>query len=235
MFTVLIIGAIATGLILFSIDSKVYTAMGGGHLTVFSWRMKNQLDVTCYILFHLLCPQHVSDFNISIFVLVVFVLQAEAVLQPAKRTPPNISRSKSSNTQRTENKTTDVVIHQHNRRLLKKDILMSETCWARNKWNKIASDIKLAYYVLNTRQYQTKVRIIITVYIDSQTSYTEGTHCMANASQNFITSSILFFISLYLSCTLPIISFATVYFSIYRSQKLKVQNISLRGVFPSRY
>ena len=60
--------------------------------------------------------------------LVVFVLQVEALLQPAKRTPPNISRSKNSNTQRTENKTTDVVIHQHSRRLLKMDILMSETC-----------------------------------------------------------------------------------------------------------
>jgi len=50
------------------------------------------------------------------------------VLQPAKRTPPNISRSNNSNTQRTENKTTDVAIHQHSRRLLKIDILMSETC-----------------------------------------------------------------------------------------------------------
>ena len=53
--------------------------------------------------------------------------------QPAKRTPLNISRSKNSNTQRTENKTTDVVIHQQSRRLLKMDILMSETCWAHNK------------------------------------------------------------------------------------------------------
>ena len=35
-----------------------------------------------------------------------------AVFQPAKRTPPKSSRTKSSNTQRTENKTTDVVIHQ---------------------------------------------------------------------------------------------------------------------------
>jgi len=26
------------------------------------------------------------------------------------------------------------------------DILMSETCWAHNKWNKIASDIKLVFY-----------------------------------------------------------------------------------------
>ena len=48
-----------------------------------------------------------------------------------------------SNTQRTENKTVDVVIQQHSRKLLKMDILMSETCWAHKKWNKIASDIKL--------------------------------------------------------------------------------------------
>jgi len=33
-----------------------------------------------------------------------------------------------SNTQRTENKTTDVVIQQHSRKLLTMDILMSETC-----------------------------------------------------------------------------------------------------------
>ena len=126
------------------------------------------------ILFHLLCPQHVSDINISIFrslrlcwwittsvvlcsgrcVLeiwcgwfwVVLVLQAEAQLQPAKRTPPKTARTKSSNTQRTKNKTTDVVIHQHSRKLLKMDILMSETCWAHNKWNTIASVIKLVFH-----------------------------------------------------------------------------------------
>jgi len=46
----------------------------------------------------------------------------------AKRTPPKTSRTKISNTQRTENKTTDVVIHQHSRKLLMMDILMSETC-----------------------------------------------------------------------------------------------------------
>ena len=66
-------------------------------------------------------------------------------LKPAKRAPPNTSRNKNSNTQRTENKTTDVVIHQHSRKLLKMDILMSETCWAHKKWNKIASDIKLVF------------------------------------------------------------------------------------------
>ena len=86
------------------------------------------------ILFHLLCAQHVSDINISIF---------RNLLQPAKRTPPKTSHTRSSNTKRTENKTTDVVTHQHSRKLLKMDILMSETCWAHKKWNKIASDIKL--------------------------------------------------------------------------------------------
>jgi len=29
------------------------------------------------------------------------------------------------------------------------DILMSETCWAHKKWNKIASDIKLVFYSSN--------------------------------------------------------------------------------------
>ena len=67
-------------------------------------------------------------------------------LKSAKRTPPNTSRNKNSNTQRTENKTTDVAILQHSRKLLKMDILMSETCWAHNKWNKIASHIKLVFH-----------------------------------------------------------------------------------------
>ena len=112
------------------------------------------------ILFHFLCAQHVSDINISIirslrlccwlttsvvlfsvrcvleiwcgWFWVVFFLQAEAQLQPA--------------TQRTENKTTDVLIQQHSRKLLMMDILMSETCWAHKKWNKIASDIKFVFH-----------------------------------------------------------------------------------------
>ena len=45
-----------------------------------------------------------------------------------------------------QNKTTDVVIHQHSRKLLKMDILMSEICWAHNKWNKIASAINLVFH-----------------------------------------------------------------------------------------
>ena len=55
-------------------------------------------------------------------------------------------RHKISNTQRTENKTTNVVIQQHSSKPLMMDILMSETCWVHKKWNKIASDIKLVFY-----------------------------------------------------------------------------------------
>ena len=119
------------------------------------------------VLFHLLCAQHVSDINISIFrslrlcwwiTTSVVLFSVRCVLELLLRlafggvrfagwsTIPNTSRNKSSNTQRTENKTTDVVIHQHSRKLLKMNILMSETCWAHNKWNKIASDIKLVFH-----------------------------------------------------------------------------------------
>jgi len=51
-----------------------------------------------------------------------------------------------SNTQRHKNKTTNVVIQQHSRKLLMMDILMSETSWVHKKWNKIASNIKLVFY-----------------------------------------------------------------------------------------
>ena len=51
-----------------------------------------------------------------------------------------------SNTHRTKNNTTNVVNQQNSRKLLMMDILMSETCWAHKKWNKIASDIKLVFY-----------------------------------------------------------------------------------------
>jgi len=50
------------------------------------------------------------------------------------------------NTHRTKNNTTNVVIQQNKRKLLMMDILISETCWAHKKWDKIASDIKLVFY-----------------------------------------------------------------------------------------
>jgi len=53
---------------------------------------------------------------------------------------------RNSNTHRTKNNTANVVIQQNSRKLLMMDILISETCWAHKKWNKIASDIKLVLY-----------------------------------------------------------------------------------------
>ena len=38
----------------------------------------------------------------------------------------------------------------HSRKLLMMDILISKTCWAHKKWNKIASDIKLAFHSSTT-------------------------------------------------------------------------------------
>ena len=135
-----------------------------------SWRMKDQLDVTCYFISLVMrstCFGHkyihlqelatvLMNYHIGRLVLgslCVGALVAAGIwwcsfcrlIQPAKRTPLNTSCNQSSNTQRTENKTTDVVIHQHSRKLPKMDILMSETWWAHNKWNKIASDIKLVF------------------------------------------------------------------------------------------
>jgi len=60
-------------------------------------------------------------------------------------TTPN-QPHRNPNTHRTKNNTTNVVIQQNSRKLLMMDILMSETCWARKMWNKIASNIKLVFY-----------------------------------------------------------------------------------------
>ena len=100
------------------------------------------------ILFHLSCAQYVSDINISIIrslrlfcwiVGVVSVLQAETCNTDTTPTQPH----RNSNTHRTKNNTTNVVIQQNSRKLLMIDILMSETYWAHERWNKITSDIKL--------------------------------------------------------------------------------------------
>jgi len=90
------------------------------------------------ILFHFLCTQHVSDINISIIrSLRLFCWITTSVV---------LFSHQISTTQRTKNKTTNVVIQQHSRKLLMVDKLMSETCWAHKKWNKKASDIKLVFY-----------------------------------------------------------------------------------------
>jgi len=122
------------------------------------------------ILFHFLCAQDVSDINTTIirtlrlfcwtttliilflvrcvlefhcgWVRVVSVLQVEACNTDTTPTQPH----RNYNTHRTKNNMTNVVIQQQSRKLMMMDILMSETCWAHKKWNKIASDIKLVFY-----------------------------------------------------------------------------------------
>jgi len=81
---------------------------------------------------------------------VVSVLRAEAQLVSCASacstdtTPTQPHRN--SNTHRTKNNTINVVIQQNSGKLLMMDILMSETCWAPKKWNKITRDIKLVFY-----------------------------------------------------------------------------------------
>jgi hypothetical protein len=75
------------------------------------WRIKDQLDVTFWV---------------------VPVLQAEACNTGTNQTQPH----QISNTQRTDNKTTDVVTQRHSCKLLMMDRLMSKTCWVHKKWNK---------------------------------------------------------------------------------------------------
>ena len=71
-----------------------------------------------------------------------FILQAEACNTDTTPTKPH----RNSSTHRTKNNTANVVIQQNSRKILMMDILMSETCWAHKKWNKIASVIKLVFY-----------------------------------------------------------------------------------------
>ena len=105
------------------------------------------------ILFHFLCAQYVSDINISIIrslrlccwittLVVLFLVRCEACNTDTTPTQPH----RNSNTHRTKNNTTNVIIKQNSCKLLMMDLLMSETCWAHKKWNKIASDIKLIFY-----------------------------------------------------------------------------------------
>ena len=63
---------------------------------------------------------------------------------------PPTQPHRNSNTHRTKNNTTNVVIQQNIRKLLMMGILMFETCRAHKKWNKIASDIKLVFYSSTT-------------------------------------------------------------------------------------
>jgi len=134
------------------------------------WIKRDQLDVTCFII-SLFNTQYVSDVNTSILrslrlicwviswiVLLWFdvcwcyvvvclwwcCIRMQASTCNTDTTPTQPHRN--SNTHRTKNNTTNVVIQQNSREILMMDILMSEICWAHKKWNKIAIDIKLVFY-----------------------------------------------------------------------------------------
>ena len=142
------------------------------------------------ILFHFLCAQHVSDINTSIirslrlccgittsvvlfsvrcvleiwcvWVGVVSVLQAAAgfsfsLLHWYHSKPATPKRQHTSK----QEHTTNVAIQQNSHKLLMMDILMSETCWAHKKWNKIASDIMLVFYSSTIVGYFHKIIILV--------------------------------------------------------------------------
>jgi hypothetical protein len=77
---------------------------------------------------HVVCIElHLKSVRVYVFWLVLWTTsrpQASACKTSTTRNQPH----QTSNTQRTENKTTDVVIQQQSRKLLMMDILMSETC-----------------------------------------------------------------------------------------------------------
>jgi len=109
------------------------------------------------ILFHLLCDQHVSYINISVIrslrlfcwittLVVLFLFRCVLEFRCGWVGVVSVLQALASNTHRTKNSTTNVVIQQNIRKLLMTDILMSETCSAHKKWNKMASDIKLVFY-----------------------------------------------------------------------------------------
>ena len=107
------------------------------------WGKKNQLDVTCYFISLIMCSTcfghkyiHLQEpatvlMNYHVGRLVLSSL-CVGVFAAADIWWCSFCRLKHYCSVR--------------RRLLKMDILMSETYWAHNKWNEIASDIKLVFH-----------------------------------------------------------------------------------------
>jgi len=100
-----------------------------------SWKLKTYL-MSLANLFHFLRFPHVSDINTSIIrSLRLFCWITTLVMCPCFGYHANPTTPKHQHTSKQEH-TTNVVIQQNSRKLLMMDILMSETCWARKKWNK---------------------------------------------------------------------------------------------------
>ena len=113
------------------------------------------------ILFHFLCAEHVPDINISIirslrlccwFATSVVFFSVRCVLEfwCAWFWVVLVLQAEAQ---------------QQSRKLLMMDILMSETCWAHKKWNKIASDIKLVFHSSTITMTQGPINIRFIQYI----------------------------------------------------------------------
>jgi len=72
------------------------------------------------------------------------------------------------------------LIQQNSRKLLTMDILMSETCWAHKKWNKLASDIKLVFYSSTI----TMMHGPINIRCINPVQYTDGWRAVVNTVMN---------------------------------------------------
>jgi len=139
-------------------------------------------------LFHFLCAQHVSDINISIIrslrlccwittLVVLFLVRCVLEIWCGWVGVVSVLQAASS--------LQHVVIQQNNRKLVMMDILMSATCWAHKKWNKIASDIKLVFDSSTITMMHGSINISDTsliLYADVHDSHNDDPHYL-NASQ----------------------------------------------------
>jgi len=138
--------------------------------------LKNERPTWCHLLFYftVLCAQHVSDINISIIrslqlfcwiTTLVVLFFVRCVLEIWCGWIGVVSVLQASATHWTKNNTTKVVIQQNSCKLLMMDILMSETCWAHKKLNKIASDIKLVFYTSTITMMHAPINIRFTWWL----------------------------------------------------------------------
>jgi len=151
-----------------------------------NWRIKDQLDVTCYftsLLMYSTCFGHQYIHHQELATVLLnyhigrFVHGSLCVGDLVRLDLSSVQPHQISNTQRTENKTTDVVIQQHGYKLLIMDILISETCWVHKKWNKIASDIKLVFYSSTYIILTLNVSFVLSGCRTEPAFYSVGTEC----------------------------------------------------------
>ena len=84
----------------------------------------------------------------------------------------------------TKKNTTNVVIQQNSCKLVMMDILMSETCWAHKKWNKIASDIKLVFYSSTITMMHGPINVRITGWSCASACNTDTTPTQPHRNSN---------------------------------------------------